>query len=139
MSKQQQKSSQLKQVEKPNPILDSLLVGILYVELALWIWTLMNEPTMMMVFGLALVGVALCVFLVKGSFRVSGRYCSRYLLNHLGDPLKKKTTMKKWCDQSWQLAIHVSMAIFEYNILQDETWWIDTPTSKFYCLRLVWR
>ncbi|KUF89270.1 hypothetical protein AM588_10002152 [Phytophthora nicotianae] len=36
--------------------------------------------------------------------------------------------MKKWCDQSWQLVIHVSMTIFELYVLRDETWWQDTTT-----------
>lgn len=121
-------TADLRKVPKPNVYLDFLLVSVLYFELGLILYKLSSDLEMLVVFGIAIVAVAVAVLVVKGSFRVGGRLLSKYLLSHLGDPLQKRKPMKKWCDQSWQLAIHTTMAIFEYDILRDVSWWADTES-----------
>jgi hypothetical protein len=117
-----------KSVPKPPFVVDALLVAAFFVELVVIAWTLRTEPDMLLLlFGLVVV-VAAAVKVTKFVFFYGGGFFSRTVLAHLGDPLKKRLTMKKWCDQSWQLAIHVSMAYFEYVVLRDETWWSDTKT-----------
>ncbi|RMX62251.1 hypothetical protein DD238_000833 [Peronospora effusa] len=115
-------------IPKPNPFLDSLLVGLLVCELGVITHTLWDDKQMLCILVAMIVVVALTVKLTKTSFAIGGGWFSRTFLQHLGDPLKKAVTMKKWCDQSWQLAIHVSMTIFELYVLRDETWWQDTTT-----------
>jgi ceramide synthetase len=68
----------------------------------------MYELDMMYAFLGFIVFFAMVIELSKWSFRVVGGAFSYYCLQHLNDPLKKPTTMKKWCDQGWQMVIHVS-------------------------------
>lgn len=126
-----------KSVPKPPVVVDTVLVSLFFAELGVVGWTLRPEPDMLLLLlGLILV-VAAAVKITKLTFFYGGAFLSRTVLAHLGDPLKKRVTMKKWCDQSWQLAIHVSMAYFEYIVLRDETWWHDTRTRKF-AIQLWW-
>ena len=53
------------------------------------------------------------------------------------DPLGGRIQMKKWQEQSWQLAIHVALSIAEGIILTEETWytvpatcWIPHPFTQ---------
>ncbi|POM66056.1 Longevity-assurance protein (LAC1) [Phytophthora palmivora] len=115
-------------IPKPNPVLDTLLVGLLVCELGIITHTLWDDKQMLYILVAMFFVVALAVKLTKTSFAIGGGWFSRTFLHHLGDPLKKAVTMKKWCDQSWQLVIHVTMTIFELYVLRDETWWQDTTT-----------
>ncbi|KAJ0408497.1 hypothetical protein P43SY_006427 [Pythium insidiosum] len=117
-----------KSVPKPHPLVDGLLVGIFFAELGLIGYTLRDEPDMLLMLLGLLVVVAIAVKITKTCFYYGGAFFSRTFLKHLGDPLKKRVTMKKWCDQSWQLAIHFSMTCFEIVVLRDETWWQDTKS-----------
>jgi len=69
------------------------------------------------------------IVVVKEGGRIIGSIFSK-LLSHppFNDPLRKCDTMSKWKEQCWQLVIHVSMTVFEYHILSDETWWNETIT-----------
>lgn len=109
-----------------------MISGLLYVGYFLTIYALWSEPYMLAFYGISLVGVGIAVSLTKLAFQLSGAWFSSTFLLHLRDPLKKKTTMKKWKDQAWQLVIHVSMSIFEFYILLDETWWSDTDSMWNY-------
>ncbi|KAG6609224.1 Longevity-assurance protein (LAC1) [Phytophthora cinnamomi] len=115
-------------IPKPNPVLDTVLVSLLMCELGVITHTLWDDQQMLAILVAMVFVVALAVKVTKTSFAIGGGWFSRTFLQHLGDPLKKAVTMKKWCDQSWQLAIHVSMTIFELYVLRDETWWQDTTT-----------
>ena len=115
-------------IPTPNAFLDNLLVLLLVCELAVITRTLWDEEHMLAILVVLVFAMALFVKVIKTVFAKGGGWFSRTFLQHLGDPLKKKVAMKKWCDQSWQLAIHVSMTIFELYVLRDETWWQDTTT-----------
>ncbi|CAH0517013.1 unnamed protein product [Peronospora belbahrii] len=115
-------------IPRPNPFLDNLLVCLLVCELGVILHTLWDDKQMFCILVSMVFVVALAVKLTKTLFAMGGGWFSRTFLQHLGDPLKKTVTMKKWCDQSWQLIIHVSMTIFELHVLRDETWWQDTTT-----------
>ncbi|TYZ67087.1 hypothetical protein PybrP1_009769 [[Pythium] brassicae (nom. inval.)] len=119
----------VKSIPKPSAALDTVLMLLLAVEVAVIGYTLLQNDREMLAYLLALlVVVAAAVAITKRAFAVGGGWFSRTFLQHLGDPLKKAVTMKKWCDQSWQLVIHASMSLFELVVLADETWWHDTTT-----------
>ncbi|KDO21148.1 hypothetical protein SPRG_12929 [Saprolegnia parasitica CBS 223.65] len=111
-------------VAKPHPVLDGLLMAALLAECISLFYIL--ETDLLMTLGAMILVVAVAIFAVKATFRVGGAWISSTFLQHLGDPLKKKTTMKKFTDQSWQLAIHASMTVLEIVVIMDETWWQDT-------------
>ena len=121
-------------IQSPHAIGDAIIVSLLYVAVGCTVYALYPEPIMLFYYVLGVVLVGVVVKITKTSFRIGGKWFSRNFLSHLGDPLRKKTTMKKWCDQSWQLAIHASMAATEYYLLLDETWWQDTESSKTFLL-----
>lgn len=122
-------------VPKPNAFLDGLLVALLFAEMGLIVHTLWDDRQMLYILVGMIVVVTVAVKATKVSFAVTGGWFSRTFLQHLGDPLKKAVTMKKWCDQSWQLAIHVFMTVFELYVLQDEPWWEQTTSST--CLIML--
>jgi hypothetical protein len=112
-----------------NKYVDAFLMTLLAIELVLVVDIFRKEENDLLWILLGLIGVvAVSVQVTKFVFWVGGRRFSHTFLKHLGDPLKKPLTMKKWCDQSWQLVIHASMTYFEYVVLKDETWWQDTTT-----------
>ncbi|ETV82902.1 hypothetical protein H257_04675 [Aphanomyces astaci] len=117
---------QSKKVPKPNAFLDGLLCSLVAIECVV-IYSVLPQHLLAM-FGGMLVVVAVAVWATKASFRVVGRFVSRHFLKHLGDPLRKEVTMRKFTDQSWQLMIHGSMSVLEYAVIRDETWWNDTTT-----------
>ncbi|RHY12119.1 hypothetical protein DYB25_003667 [Aphanomyces astaci] len=105
---------QSKKVPKPNAFLDGLLCSLVAIECVV-IYSVLPQHLLAM-FGGMLVVVAVAVWATKASFRVVGGFVSRHFLKHLGDPLRKEVTMRKFTDQSWQLMIHGSMsAIWVYT------------------------
>lgn len=117
-----------KSIPKPNKYVDAALMLIFAFELVLLVTTLKDEPRLLAYLAGLIGVVAVAVNVTKMCFRVGGAWFSRRFLQHLGDPLKKQLTMKKWCDQSWQLAIHFSMTVFELYVLRDKQWWQNTKT-----------
>ncbi|OQS02492.1 hypothetical protein THRCLA_05134 [Thraustotheca clavata] len=111
-------------VSKPNPVLDGILMTALLGEI-ITLFYIFEIELLLTLFGMVGV-VAIAIYVVKAVFQAGGGYVSRTFLQHLGDPLKKKTTMKKFTDQAWQLAIHTSMTLLEIIVIMDETWWSDT-------------
>ncbi|ETV82903.1 hypothetical protein H257_04676 [Aphanomyces astaci] len=110
----------------PHAILDGLLSALIVVECIVVVGVLPLD--LLGLLGGLLAVVAVAVGVTKRSFCVGGRYISQRFLKHLGDPLKKDVTMRKFTDQSWQLVIHASMTVLELYVLQDEAWWSDTTT-----------
>ncbi|RHY12120.1 hypothetical protein DYB25_003666 [Aphanomyces astaci] len=111
----------------PHAILDGLLSALIVVECVVVVGVLPLD--LLGLLGGLLAVVAVAVGVTKRSFCVGGRYISQRFLKHLGDPLKKDVTMRKFTDQSWQLVIHASMTVLELYVLQDEAWWSDTTTQ----------
>ncbi|KAG9403046.1 Ceramide synthase 1 [Aphanomyces cochlioides] len=120
------KTPSIKKVPKPNPFLDWLLASLVAAECVV-ICRILPQDLLVMLGGL-IVLVAIAVWITKASFRAGGGYISRNFLKHLGDPLRKEVTMKKFCDQSWQLVIHASMTVLEIIVLREENWWNDTTS-----------
>ncbi|KAF0686250.1 Aste57867_21955 [Aphanomyces stellatus] len=121
-----QAKPEVKKVPKPNFFVDWFLVSLIAIECVV-IYYVLPQDLFAMFVGLLFV-VAFAVWLTKASFRIGGGYISRTFLKHLGDPLKKQVTMKKFTDQSWQLVIHASMTVLEFMVIREETWWQDTTT-----------
>ena len=48
-------------------------------------------------------------------------------------PLRSALQQRKFADQAWQLAIHLSMALFEAYLLKGTTWWQDPATAFAPC------
>ncbi|KAF0686248.1 Aste57867_21953 [Aphanomyces stellatus] len=113
-------------VRKPHALVDGLLWAMVVAECATICYIF--DTDMLLVLAAFIVGVAIAVHVTKTVFAVGGRFVSNRFLAHLGDPLKKAMTMRKFTDQSWQLVIHVSMTIMELAVISDETWWEDTAS-----------
>ncbi|KDO28963.1 hypothetical protein SPRG_20068 [Saprolegnia parasitica CBS 223.65] len=111
-------------VAAPPALVDGLLLATLCAECVSLVYILERDLLLTLLGMLLVVAVAICV--VKASFGAGGAWFSRTFLAHLGDPLKKRTTLKKFTEQSWQLAIHVSMTALELVVVADKTWWADT-------------
>ncbi|RHY32482.1 hypothetical protein DYB32_002530 [Aphanomyces invadans] len=105
-----------KKVPKPNAFLDWLLCSMVAVECVV-IYRVLPQNLLVMLGGM-LVVVAIAVWVTKATFRVVGGYVSRNFLKYLGDPLRKEVTMRKFTDQSWQLAIWIYTA-FSCKFLEE--------------------
>lgn len=104
------------------------LLFLLYGTVGFAIYCLTYDLIMLYYYMASIIVVAVAVTSTKWLFGTGGLLFSKHCLQHVGDPLKKKTTLKKWCDQSWQLVVHVTMSLCEWEILKHETWWQDTDT-----------
>lgn len=116
---------------------DLILTSILFGEVILVLSMLCKDMEMLVIFIVSVLLVGVLVKVTKVVFRYLGTFLCHRVLTQLGNPLRKKKTMKKWCDQSWQLVIHTSMAVMEYNILKHETWWTDTSSSRFIIVYIL--
>ena len=112
------------EIIKPSGWVHHTLITLLYFEVCIIFYILSSDLDMLYYFITSLLCVSISIRVIKYSFEHGGLAFSKACLhNH---PLRKKKTMKKWCDQGWQLMIHFTMAILEYYILTEETWWHDT-------------
>ena len=128
-----------KDIFVPNRWLDLIMTALFILECVLVAKSL-AEQGMLAAFALALLMVDAFVHRVKGLAADIGRWMSSRLLA-IGavdaDPLGGRIQMKKWQEQSWQLAIHVAFSIAEGIILTEETWytvpatcWIPHPFTQ---------
>jgi len=70
--------------------------------------------------GICFVLVSLLIWLCKASF------AGLFLLLATHRAIKHRTNQRKFADQSWQLAIHVSMTCYGLFVLQPMDWFKDT-------------
>ena len=75
-----------------------------------------NDLELGKMYACSLLVVVVAIRLVRGFARLSGRWVSANLRNgtripeKCRHPLRKRLQLRKFTDQAWQLAIHVSMA-----------------------------
>jgi len=78
----------------------------------------------------SLLVVSVAIQIIKfGGGKIGTFLSSRLLKRHpFNNPLRKKPNLHKWRECSWQLAIHISMTVFEVYVLSNESWWDQTLT-----------
>ncbi|OQS02487.1 hypothetical protein THRCLA_05131 [Thraustotheca clavata] len=107
-------------------LMHKALVFIYFTLVGLVLFTLDQQYLPLLL--LFIVFVAIFIHVVKTFFGMTGTWFSKTYLQHLGNPLRKKTALKKFCDQGWFLALHMSLSLADLFVLKDETWWHDTKT-----------
>jgi len=120
----------VKDIVAPNPLLDAFFTTIFLAEVAL-VFRSMAQTDLLGVFIAALFLTDAVTSRVKDAAGVGGRILSAWL-HRIGavdhDPLASRIQLKKWSEQSWQLAVHVGFTIAETVVLMEEPWWNDTST-----------
>jgi len=111
-----------------------LTLTVLYFLVVTWVLFIFKSDAP------ALLLLIACIFatyvgikIVEWFFRMVGSKISSTCLMKapFNDPLRKRKSMKKWCDQSWQLAFHSFFVLFALYILitnEEESWWSDTKS-----------
>lgn len=115
-------------VYKHRPVLDVLLTAFFITELALIVKIMEFNDTLTL--GACILGSAAVIEGTKRLTRVVFAKVSSSLLGAgpFRDPLSRGDNMVKFCDQMWQLVIHVAMSVFEIYVLRDERWLDDSST-----------
>mmetsp|Transcript_11780 Transcript_11780/g.19182 ORF Transcript_11780/g.19182 Transcript_11780/m.19182 type:complete len:352 (-) Transcript_11780:796-1851(-) len=122
-------------VKPVNPILDHIL-GFVFILLVLRLaYEFFFDVSLGVMFGIALVISYVWVQCVrKGALKVamfiSDRRVGPSIPIECQRPLASELAQRKVMDQSWQLAIHVTMTAFAYYLMKDTTWFSD-PASTF--------
>lgn len=117
----------VKDIFVPNPALDGLLTAVFLTECVL-VARSMAQVRLLGVFLGCLLLTDAVTSRVKHLATVWGGALSRWLhrrgaVDH--DPLASRIQMKKWADQSWQLAIHVGFSLAEGWLLTQEPWYTE--------------
>eukprot|EP00040_Diaphanoeca_grandis_P021463 m.114403 g.114403 ORF g.114403 m.114403 type:complete len:378 (-) comp28346_c1_seq1:401-1534(-) len=115
-----------------DPTINFVLTAIFLGQILFSFYMLKGKPDDIYLLGILHALVVIAIFSTKGVARMLGGWFSRTYLP--GDPLQSRKTMKKFCDQSWQLMIHVSVTIGEVYILYYEDGGTDyaTDTKKLW-------
>jgi hypothetical protein len=114
----------------PNALLDNVLTAIFFLEIALLLYS-MFEASMLVIFLVLLILSDSVISRLKDFGQFTGRVLSSWLFRNGFvdcDPLSGKIQLKKWTNQSWQLAVHVACTLVELHILSSEPWY-DDPTT----------
>ena len=120
----------VKDIFTPNPVLDGLLTAVFLVECAMVAWS-MAQMRLLAVFAGAIFITDAVTSRVKHLATLWGGSLSRWVhsvgaVDH--EPLASKIQMKKWSEQSWQLAIHVGFSLAEAWLLTEEPWFYQTDS-----------
>jgi hypothetical protein len=120
-----------------NPILDHALgAGIILLVARFVYWGAFetDDADALPMFAAAVAGCMVAIVATRSVAVIVGRVLSNFR-SHSGipedcrDPLASDVAMKKWQDQSWQLAIHFWMSVWEIRLLvANQQWWYE-PTS----------
>lgn len=119
-----------KDVFVPNPLLDHILTAVFLAE-CYFVLKQAYVSSQLALFVACMAVTAVGVFVVKRASAFMGRKMSKFLVRKGfvdSDPLAGPVQMKKWTEQSWQLAIHVFATALEYYLLTVEPWWTDPIT-----------
>lgn len=122
-------------VKPVNPILDHTL-GLIFILLSLrLLYEFYFDLSLGVLFLIALVISYVWVQCVrKGALRVamfiSDRRVGPSIPIECQRPMASELAQRKVMDQSWQLAIHVTMTAFAFYLMKDTTWFSD-PASTF--------
>jgi hypothetical protein len=120
-----------KEIYRHNALLDNVMTVLFLLQVSAIGLEMWNRG-MFGIFLIMCIIIDALVYRVKSVSEWLGTVLSDKVFNDgMGDekPLAGRIQMKKWQEQSWQLAVHVSMSILEFCILSDEEWWSKPETS----------
>ena len=126
-------------VKKVHPLVDHGLGMALLALMGTFAWKIRQDRETTMLFAGCLAAVIVAISAVRTGAEAAGRKlsqlrCGSSIPVDCHDPLKSKIAMKKWKDQAWQLAIHLSMSLFELKMIrQNPQWWQDPGTCFVKC------
>ena len=107
--------------------------------IAIFVLKIRDDTDTMLLFASCLIAVIVGISAVRAGAEAIGRKlsqlrCGGNIPTDCRDPLKSNIAMKKWKDQAWQLAIHLSMSLFELKMIrQNPQWWQDPATCFSNC------
>ena len=81
-------------IPKPNALGDFIVVSLMYFAIALIFYALKADHDYLLLYLAMIAVVALAVKITRASFGAAGKWVSKQFLGHLGDPLKKKTSVR---------------------------------------------
>ena len=126
-------------VKKVSPLVDHSLGIALLALIAIFVLKIRDDTDTMLLFASCLIAVIVGISAVRAGAEAIGRKlsqlrCGGNIPTDCRDPLKSNIAMKKWKDQAWQLAIHLSMSLFELKMIrQNPQWWQDPATCFINC------
>jgi hypothetical protein len=105
---------------------DHFLTLLFAIEFGALVWHCYNTGEASF-YLFACVAFSFSIELVRWLFGAFARKFSNTSLHHIGDPMSDEAVLKKAKDQAWQLALHVSMSLYEvYLMYPDFLWWNST-------------
>jgi len=110
-------------VYKPQPVTENILTALFFGSVY-FILTRFGRQDLT-VFGGALLGTTVAVFLVKYMSSFIGRVINSILP---WKPLSKRVNNDKFCEQVWQLVVHISLSLVDWKALEGEPWYEDVST-----------
>jgi len=121
---------------KVNPLLDHGL-GVLFVGLILYLCQHLyeqNQPKLVFFFGVSIVSTIIGIIIVRKVFHILGQIISEArnsesIPKDCRRPLASALAQRKWKDQAWQFAIHVTMSIWEIRIISKHLQWWEDPAT----------
>jgi hypothetical protein len=114
----------------PNAVLDNVLTAVFFLEIIMLLFS-MSEANVLVLFITLLVLSDAVISRLKDFGQLTGQTMSSWLLRNGFvdcDPLSGKIQLKKWTNQSWQLAVHVICTLVELHILSSEPWYDEPET-----------
>lgn len=112
----------------PNKRMDAALTAAFFLELVFLAYASTAQEKLWLLASIACAGVV--VTATKAVARYLGGFISSTLLAGapFHDPLRNPKTMAKFCDQAWQLAVHLSMSVLEVYCLCQVNWFQHTDS-----------
>ena len=127
-------------VKPANKFVDHGLGLLLFALIGRFLSWAATQEGMLLQWGLALAGTLVGINVFGHVASAAGQYISNARAGagipvDCQRPLAGKVAQRKWKDQSWQLAIHVSMSLWEVRLLaaQGGGWWDDPATCFAPC------
>ena len=121
------KSTKLKELTGMSYVADILLTLICFILFGALLWLLKKNQELeyLKYFLLAILGTAIVIPMCK--FVIFPNIYP-FLTN---SKKRSKQNCRKYCDQSWQLVVHVVMTCYEIHLIQkgsNWSWWFNTAT-----------
>lgn len=122
-------------VKPINPLIDYSLGGAFLLLCGKLALHCIKDQAAGLLFLACLVVVVVVIKATREVAQMVGRPFSKFrtydsLPEDCKDPLRKKLSMRKFKDQSWQLLVHVGMTMYELYLLRDNDWW-ENPATAF--------
>eukprot|EP00937_MAST-01D_sp_MAST-1D-sp2_P001479 g1479.t1 len=136
MAKEAQEVDDELAVRKVNPLIDHGLGAALLLLVVRLLAFLRHDMSLLAQFIASVFLAVYGIHAVRRGAETVGTRLSRWrtyegIPEECRDPLQSKLAMKKWKDQAWQLAVHASMALYEWWLLSRNPGWWEDPGSCF--------